>query len=567
VFDSALLPDSAALAGASVPMLLVEDDEHLAEALTLVLTRNGFQVTWCEDAQEAVECLAAGRRPAVILLDLWTPNMDGWEFRLEQRRQPDWANIPVIALTADRSAKAAAIDVQAFLAKPIDEQLLIRTIHSVLADARQTGTGLGSHAEAPRASTFGSHAEAPRASTFGSHAEAPRASTHRAREKQVTGPTTSGLAATREIDLGNALYMLVDSLDAAHGHCRALTGEVSGLVEARARAMGTLLGSAQRAAQHMEDLTFRSGEQRRTLPLGVIDVGALLRQCLQHVELDLPEGTQIELDIAPHALAVGDARKLSQVFLNVLRNAAEAMVDVSRPALQLEVWPDSDETLSVTISDCGCGMAPGTLERVFDPFYTSGRRRLAQGLGLTVARRLMRELGGSFDLLSSPDLGSTVRVCLRRLRASAAHSEPRSTALQHVLVVDDDLRMLEQLRSALSGQFVVTAMRSWQALHHIYAGHYFDLVLYNNTRTETRALSFFAALAFKFPEQAARVVFLQNSRVERRMRRWLEDVGVWQVEDALIQDGLSRRLDRLLQLWSSIGMRNPRTRRIADTDV
>ena len=90
--DPALL--DSARAGRAVSMLLVEDDVYMAEALQLLLERDGFRVTWCEDAQQALEHLEKAPTPALIVLDLWTPNMDGWQFRLEQQRRPALAKIP-----------------------------------------------------------------------------------------------------------------------------------------------------------------------------------------------------------------------------------------------------------------------------------------------------------------------------------------------------------------------------------------------------------------------------------------------------------------------------------------
>lgn len=507
--DSATVSDLRPRAVPPLPMFLVEDDEHLAEALQLVLHRAGFQVTWCEDALQATARLTDGDLPVFIVLDLNTPNMDGWEFRLRQRQQPGWSQIPVIAVSADHSAKAAAIDACAFLPKPIDEHVLLDTIERVLADR----TRAASRPAPPRA---------------------------------------------RTIDLGNALSTLVESVGAARGHCRSLMGEVSGLVGARARAVSTLLKTAERAAQHMEDIVAHEAPHDLTLPEGVVDVGRVLQQSLLHAELNLPAPTEVVADLAPDVFALGDPGKLGRVLLNLLRNAGEAMVDVAEPMLHVEVRPAGAETVSITISDTGCGMPPETLERAYDPFYTTGRRQLSQGLGLSVARRLVQEMGGALDMLSCPEVGTTVRISLRRETPEAASGERTSRLREHVLVVDDDANMLLVLENVLSERFTVTAMRSWQALHHVYAGHAFDLVLYNNTRSETRALSFFAALTFKFPEQAARVVFLQNAHVEQRVRRWLDDVGIWQVEEALVEEGLARRLERLLRLWSSIGMRKPR---------
>lgn len=489
-------------------MLLVEDDEYLAEALQTVLREAGYQPTWCADAMQAISHLSAGGLPTFILLDLNTPNMDGWEFRLRQRQQLVWSQIPVIAVSADLSAKAAAIDAHAFLAKPVDASVLLDTIDRVLAERVKAGS-------------------------------------------------SRALPRARNIDVRNALSILTESLGAARSHYRALSGEFSGLVAARARSIGTLLRTADRAAQQLEDLLAREDQRDLTLPDGRVDVARVLRLSLVHAELDMPAATRIVSDIAPDTVAFGDAAKLGRVFLNLLRNAGQAMVDVAQPVLKLEVWPEGHETLSITISDAGCGMLPETLERVFDPFYTSGRRQLAQGLGLTVARRLVLEMGGSLDMRSCPELGSTVRINLQRAAGSVVSSELTPRSRERVLVVDDDLGTLAELEGVLSERFSVTAMRSWQALQHMYAGHRFDLVLYNNARSETRALSFFAALAFKHPEQASRVVCLQNSRIEHRLRRWLEDVGIWQLEEARVDHGLARRLERLLQLWTSIGLRNP----------
>jgi signal transduction histidine kinase len=508
VHDSALLADQRRPGAAPIPVILVEDNEHMADALQLALAQNGFEVTHCVDAKQALDQLRSGSKPSVIVLDLWTPNMDGWEFRLEQRREPAWSSIPVVAISADRSSQAAAIDVDAFLPKPVEEGTLIKAIRAVLAK-----TGRSAALAKPR----------------------------------------------QTIDLGNALYVLSESLGGALGHCEALIKEdISGIAEARARAMGMQLRSAQRAAGHMEEVMLGPDAPESNLPFGMVDVGRVLRQSLIHVELELPDETVITSDVVPQPIAEADPVKLGQLLVNLLRNAGEAMVDSARPSLQLEVWPESDETLALLISDSGCGMPPDVLNHAFDPFYSFGRRRIAQGLGLTVARRLAREMGGTLELLSSVEHGSMARLCLRRAKPCQTRELAHpAQQVEHVLVVAEDAHMLTQLRDALSARFAVTAMRSWQALAHVYGGQTFDMILCDNTRSETRALPFFAALAMKYPEQATRVVFLQNAAVEHKVRRWLEDTGIWQVEGSLIEGGLPRRLERLLQLWASLGMRPP----------
>src|ERR1700682_362753 len=90
--------------------LIVEDDASIREAIAEVLRSEGYEASSCGHGREALEYLRDGHHPDVILLDLMMPVMDGWEFRIEQRKDPALATIPVVALSADGTPKAAAID-------------------------------------------------------------------------------------------------------------------------------------------------------------------------------------------------------------------------------------------------------------------------------------------------------------------------------------------------------------------------------------------------------------------------------------------------------------------------
>jgi CheY-like chemotaxis protein/HPt (histidine-containing phosphotransfer) domain-containing protein len=113
-------------------ILLIEDDEGVRAGLAALLSDDA-DVTQARNGREALELMGHGYRPSVIVLDLMMPVMDGWEFRVEQRRRADIAAIPVVAITANTSAQARALDADALVEKPFHWRHLVEVIHSVYA--------------------------------------------------------------------------------------------------------------------------------------------------------------------------------------------------------------------------------------------------------------------------------------------------------------------------------------------------------------------------------------------------------------------------------------------------
>jgi signal transduction histidine kinase/CheY-like chemotaxis protein len=120
----------------SGPVLLVDDDLDVREALADLLEHRGFPVITAANGAEALELLrVAAARPSLILLDLMMPVMDGYQFLEEQMCDPDLSDIPVAIITAgqavDRARVAPAIPV---LSKPIDVRRLMTTLRRLRDD-------------------------------------------------------------------------------------------------------------------------------------------------------------------------------------------------------------------------------------------------------------------------------------------------------------------------------------------------------------------------------------------------------------------------------------------------
>jgi CheY-like chemotaxis protein len=121
-------------------ILVVDDDPDILEALSEILESEGFAIKQARNGQEALELLKRGRTD-LILLDLMMPVMDGWEFAGQMRHQPDWAQIPIIVLSADRNVSAKARDLNAlgYLAKPFELNDLLKLVQSLLLGSNRDG--------------------------------------------------------------------------------------------------------------------------------------------------------------------------------------------------------------------------------------------------------------------------------------------------------------------------------------------------------------------------------------------------------------------------------------------
>ena len=112
-------------------ILFVEDSIALRDPLTALLELKGFRVGWARNGQEALDYLRQGQGPDLILLDLHLPDMDGWQFRRQQRRDPALAPIPVVVVSGAKHAARSAADLGAVacLEKPVGFDELIQVVH------------------------------------------------------------------------------------------------------------------------------------------------------------------------------------------------------------------------------------------------------------------------------------------------------------------------------------------------------------------------------------------------------------------------------------------------------
>ena len=125
-----------------------------------------------------------------------------------------------------------------------------------------------------------------------------------------------------------------------------------------------------------------------------LDLATVVDQSLHLLDARLrDESIGTVLDLTRPAWVRGDAIRLEQVMINLLRNALDAMAD--KPRKRLEIRLHADQQLwQLTVSDSGGGIAEEHLNSVFDPFFTTKPVGDGLGLGLAVSYAIVHELGG-----------------------------------------------------------------------------------------------------------------------------------------------------------------------------
>jgi PAS domain S-box-containing protein len=145
-----------------------------------------------------------------------------------------------------------------------------------------------------------------------------------------------------------------------------------------------------------------------------LDLNEVVEEVLKLVRSDLVnQGAAAQTELAPNLPALqGDRVQLQQVLINLVMNACDAMAGAAREDRQLTIRTGllQDDSVCLSVSDCGTGLAPDKLEQVFDPFYTT--KPQGMGLGLVVCRTIITAHGGKLWATNNPERGATFHFTL-----------------------------------------------------------------------------------------------------------------------------------------------------------
>jgi len=360
------------------PLILVVDDQPInINLLERKLQRENMDVITAANGKECLEAISRVT-PDLILLDVMMPEMDGIETCERLKKNPDTNAIPIIFITArsSKEGKLEGLNVGAvdYITKPIDldetlarvkTQLRLQEIHRENLELQRR---LGE-----------------------------------SRRTAAVGAVTQGVAH----NLNNLLGVAVGYLD--------LLKTAADNPEMVRRSVTLIDSAVDRMIDIIRQLSTIASIER--LPMQAVPIQELLDSAVSRFREEFKILSPIIIrNLTPKGFTLRTNPEILESILGkLLINAFESLPKGANPDGKVEVetrldtMEDETPRLLLQVLDRGVGISPEVAENLFDPFITT-KTAVGRGLGLTMARHAIRNLGGDIELLPRPEGGTIARL-------------------------------------------------------------------------------------------------------------------------------------------------------------
>jgi CheY-like chemotaxis protein len=281
-----------------------------------------------------------------------------------------------------------------------------------------------------------------------------------------------------------------------------------------------------RIAAIVRDLRFFGRQEDE--PQGAVDLALAIESAERLVSHEIRARAQLAKDFTELPAVVGVARRIEQVFVNLLINAALAVESKPDGHITIAAETTSDRVV-VTVRDNGVGIEPDKLERIFEPFFTT-RAQGGTGLGLSICRDIVVRAGGNLVAESTVGEGTTMTVTLQRatkergsLKTIPAPPPATEGAIaRRILVVDDEPLIVSSLQVALAKSADVLGETSPERALRLLEGGTFDAIVCDVMMPGLTGVDLHARVASSKPELASRFVFMTGGTFTARTREYLD---------------------------------------------
>jgi signal transduction histidine kinase len=383
----------------SAPAVILNVDDNVPNryARTRILVDAGFTTYEAGTGQETIE-LAAKHQPALILLDINLPDIDGIEVCRRLKSVPDFSKTLILqisasATTAPHATEALNNGADAYLAEPVDSTVLIATINALLR-LRQAERDL------------------QEANAALHHANSSLASVNK--DLRQSNQDLQQFAYFASHDLQEPLRQVTNFVQlisqSANGR---LTGEEQ-----------TFLNFVVEGTERMEHLirallSYSQLGHGERIAHASVDLNAVVDKVADDLNGRIAEAggkiTRAELPVV-----IGDSVQLADVFQNLLVNAVKYRRPEEALDIQIRAVREDPGLATISVSDNGQGIDPAYHDLIFLPFKRlHGREIPGTGIGLAICRRIIEAHGGRIWIESGQDAGTIFHFSLPCVAAAS----------------------------------------------------------------------------------------------------------------------------------------------------
>lgn len=405
-------------------ILIVDDEEPNRKLLSRFLSCEQYTLYTAGNGIDALE-LAKRISPDLVLLDVMMPELDGAETCRILKNTEGTNQIPVIMLTAhpDKEVKLRCLRAGAndFLAKPIDNDELQLRVNNLLEFRRHAETRKwNALLEQGRATLEEKNQELK---TALQEIERTQAQIIQQEKMASIGQIAAGVAH----EINNPVGYIISNLGSLQKYFSKLTGFIelqSGMItdgdlqarltnQRKANKLDIVIADtadlikesidgAERIKNIVRDLKgFSRADQNER---NSADINAGIESTLNVISSELKYKVSLIRDFGDIPLTMCNIGQLSQVFMNIIVNAAHAIEQQGE--VLIRTFQDQGYIM-VVISDNGCGIPQENLSRIFEPFFTTKEIGKGTGLGLSISYSIIKKHNGELSVDSEVGKGTT----------------------------------------------------------------------------------------------------------------------------------------------------------------
>ncbi|HYO56271.1 PAS domain S-box protein [Archangium sp.] len=265
---------------------------------------------------------------------------------------------------------------------------------------------------------------------------------------------------------------------------------------------------------------------------GPTDVNRVLEFSIKMTWNELRHRARLVRELGEVPPVQASESRLSQVFVNLLVNAAQAIPEGNMEKNEIRLHTrERDGRVIIEIQDSGHGIPPDVRQRMFDPFFTT-KPAVGTGLGLSICHSIVTTLGGEIQVESQLGHGALFRVVLPASPVATTASRleheappPPPARRSRVLIIDDEPMVGKSIRRILASEHDVEVIaRAGEAIARISAGERFDAILCDLLMPDVSGMDVYQMLSEVAPDQVQRIIFMTGGAFTAKALEFLNQV-------------------------------------------